>query len=98
MFRTVSLTIIRSLALYAQQYVKVIQVFADCLLAISQQNLHPESYSKNKFEKLVLLVGVTIRIQVYHDITMHGPQNVKYVLRLRDTHRDSFTFTCYIIP
>jgi len=49
MFRTVSLSIIRSLALYTHQY---------CLK-------HIESYSKNKFEKFVLLVGFIIRI--YHD-------------------------------
>jgi len=40
--------------------------FADCLLASSQQNQktspkHVESYSKNKFEKLVHLVGFIIR-------------------------------------
>jgi hypothetical protein len=29
---------------------------------------------------------------------MHGPQNVKYVLRLRDIHRDNFAFTSHIIP
>jgi len=33
---------------------------------------HVEFYSKNKFEKLVHLVGFTIGI-----ITMHGPLNVK---------------------
>ena len=45
---------------------------------------HVEFYSKNKFEKLVHLVGFTKRI--YHDarsperqfITMHGHLNVKY--------------------
>jgi len=46
MFRTVSLSIIRSLALYTQQQVYVI---------------HVEFYSKNKFEKLVHLVGFIIR-------------------------------------
>jgi hypothetical protein len=80
MFQTVSLSIIRSLALHTQQY-------ADCLLASSQHSLydiysylllcvqwitpddgqryctkHAVFYSKNKFEKLVHLVGLIIRI------------------------------------
>ena len=36
---------------------------------------HIEFYSKNKYEKLVHLVGFIIRIYIY--ITMHGPLNVK---------------------
>jgi len=53
MFWTVSLFIISSLALYTQQYI--------------QRNCpkHVEFYSKNKFEKLVHLIGFIIRI--YHD-------------------------------
>jgi len=70
MFRTVSLSIIRSLALYT-------------LLASSQHNLyvllcvqsynpddgqrnspkHVESYSRSNFEKLVHLVGFIIRLK-----------------------------------
>jgi len=44
---------------------------------------HVEFHSKNKFEKLVHLVGFIIRI--YHDarsseyVTMHGPLNVKFL-------------------
>ena len=68
MFRAVSLSIIRSLALYTQQKVQVIQVMLTaCQQAVSIQRYclkHVESYSENKFEKLVLLVSFIIRI--YH--------------------------------
>ena len=79
MFRTVSLSIIRGLALYSQQQVYVIQVMMN-VLASGIRILHPdpapddgqrnypknaEFYSKNKFEKSVHLVGFVIRI--YHD-------------------------------
>ena len=62
MFQTVSLSIIRSLALYTQQQVYVIQTPDD-----GQRNCpkHVESYSKNKSEILVYLIGFIIRI--YHD-------------------------------
>ena len=50
MFRTGFLSIIRSPVLYTQQYLYFIQV------------IHVELYSKNKFEKLVHLVGFIIRI------------------------------------
>ena len=63
MFRTVSLSIIRRLALYTQQQVYVIQV----MLTACQRDqdgiaFHPypaskQLCSKNKFEKLVHLVG-----------------------------------------
>jgi len=50
--------------------------YADCLLTSSQHNLYDpycpkqvESYSKNKFEKLVHLVGFIIRI----DYIFHTP-------------------------
>ena len=90
MFRTVSLSIVRSRALNTQQQVYVIhvQVLLTARLASSQHNLydiylllcvqcrtaddgqrdspkHVEIHSKNKFEKLVHLVGFVIRI--YHD-------------------------------
>ena len=100
MFRTVSLPIIRSLALYTA-ICMCHTGYADCLLAKSgwssililladsQHNLHDtylllcvqwqtvddgqrncpkhvEFYSKNKFEKLVHLIGFIIRI--YHDV------------------------------
>ena len=91
MFRKVSLSIIRSLAQYTQQYVYVIQAtLTACeqeqmlLLTSCQHNLydiylllcvlcqtpdggqrnfpkHVEIYSKNKFEKLVHLLGFIIR-------------------------------------
>ena len=80
MFRTFSLPILKSLALYTQQQVYVIQVLLtacqrdqDCVLVQCQTpddeqrncSKHVESQSKNKFEILVHLVGLIIRI--YHD-------------------------------
>jgi len=69
MFRTVPLSIIRSFSLYAQQWYMLYR-FADSLRAGSGRIRpdpvdHVEFYSKNKFEKLVHLVGFIIRI--YHD-------------------------------
>jgi len=84
MFRKVPLSIIRSLALYTQQWYMSYR-FVDSLLASSQHNLMYccvysarhlmmdrgnvrnmySSIPKNKFEKLVYLVGFIIRI--YHD-------------------------------
>ena len=79
MFRTVSLSIIRSFSLYTQQW-----YMSDCSLAVSkpvwhipllciqwktpddrERNCpkHVEFRPKNKFEKLVHLVGFVIRIQ-----------------------------------
>jgi len=53
MFRTVPLSIIRSFLLYTQQWYMSYK-FADSLLVSCQQ-------TKNKFEKLVRLVGFIIR-------------------------------------
>jgi len=71
MFRTVSLSIIRSFALYTQQWYMSYR-FADSLLASCQLMMDRETvrnmYSfipKINFEKLVNLVGFIIRI--YHD-------------------------------
>ena len=63
MFRTVPLSIIRSFSLYTQQWYMSYR-FADSLRAGSGRNCpkHVEFYSKNKFEKLVHLVGFIIRI------------------------------------
>ena len=88
-FRTVPVSIIRSLALYTKQYVYVIQVVLTAVLRPDparklsanlydipllcvqwktpddgQRNCpkYVEFYSKNKFEKLVHLVGLIIRI------------------------------------
>ena len=64
MFRTVPMSIIRSFSLYAQQWYM-------SLLSIQLKTpddghrngpKHVEFYSKNKFEKLVYLVGFIIRI------------------------------------
>jgi hypothetical protein len=84
MFRTVSLSIISSLALYTAIHI-CHTGYADWLPAMSQHNpyvllcvqcqipddgqrnylKHVEFYTKNKFEKLVHLVGFIIRI--YHN-------------------------------
>jgi len=59
--------------------------FADSLLLAScQQNVereHVEFYSKNKFEKLVHLVGFIIRI--YHDARSPGRQIVVCILNIK---------------
>ena len=62
MFRTVPLFIIRGFSLYTQQWYMSYR-FADSLRA-GQRNCpkHVKFYSKNKFEKLVHLVGFIIRI------------------------------------
>ena len=69
-FQTVPLSIIRSFPLYTQQW-HMSYRFADSLLADLCDGLgnylkHVEVYSKNKFEKLVHLVGFVVRI--YHDL------------------------------
>ena len=81
MFRTISLSVVRSFSLYTQQWYTSYR-FADCLQAVSkpvwhipllwlqwktrddgQRNCpkHVEFSSKNKFEKLVHLVGFSVR-------------------------------------
>ena len=67
MFRTVFLSIIRSLAPYTQQYIQITLTYDICLLLCVQYYTpddgqryspkHVESYSKNKFEKLLHLIG-----------------------------------------
>jgi hypothetical protein len=85
MFRTVPLSIIRSYSLYTQQSCsKAVHkpVWHIPLLSLQwitpddvQRNCpkHVEFHSKNKFEKLVHLVGFIIR----KFVTMHGHMNVK---------------------
>ena len=68
MFRTVPLSIIKSFSLYTQQWYTSYS-FDDSLRTVSKT---VEFYSKNKFEKLVQLVGF-----LYEFITMHGHLNVK---------------------
>ena len=60
MFRTVPLSIIRSFSLYTQQWC-MSYMFADSLRAGSGSK-HVEFCSKNKFEKLVRLVGFIVKI------------------------------------
>ena len=71
MFQAVPLSIIRSFPLYAQQTPDDGQ--GNCLK-------HVEFYSKNKFEKLVHLVGFIIRI--YHDALSLERQTLSLLLGL----------------
>jgi len=70
MFRTVPLSIIRSFSLYTQKTCMTHNI-AVCAVKKTPDDgqrtcpKHVEFYSKNKFEKLVHLVGFIIRI--YHD-------------------------------
>ena len=74
MYRTVPLSVIRSFSLYTQQWYMSYR-FADSLRAGSGR-FRPdparklEFYSKNKFEKLVYLVGFIIRSR-YIIVLMH---------------------------
>ena len=72
MFRTVSLSIIRSFSLYTQQWYMYIQ----CNTPDDGQRNYPEHvefHSKNNFEKLVHLVDFIIRI--YKDARSPERQN-----------------------
>jgi len=78
MFRTVPLSIIRSFSLYTQEWYMSYR-FADSLRAGSGRNqFRPDPdpkhvvFSKNKFKKLVHLVGYIVRI--YHDTRSLGGQ------------------------
>jgi len=67
MFQTVPLSIIMSFSLYTQQWYMSYR-FADSLQTDDGQRnclKHVECYTKNKFEKLVHLVGFIIRN--FHD-------------------------------
>jgi len=67
MLRTVPLSIIWSFSLYTQQHLYVLLCVQWKTPDDGQRNCpkHVELYSKNKFEKLVHLVGFVIRM--YHD-------------------------------
>jgi len=70
MFRTVPLSVISSFSLYTQQtlYDIIPLLCVQCKSADDGQRngpKHVDFYSKNKFEELVHLVGLIIRI--YHD-------------------------------
>ena len=79
MFRKGLLSIIRSLVLYTQQLVFVMQYYTpdDGHKTCPK---HVEFYSKNKFEKLVHLVGFIIRI--YHNARSFECQKQEYVSRV----------------
>ena len=90
MFRTVLLSIIRSISLYTQQWYmsNLYDIYLCCVHSEThlmmpddgQKNCpkHAEFYSKNKFEKLVHLVGFIIR--VYHDA--RSPERQKRSVRV----------------
>jgi len=63
MFRTVSLSIIRSLSLYAQQYeyVYVIQVMLTACLASSQHNLYDIYHCCVYSDRLLMMDRETVR-------------------------------------
>ena len=92
MFRIVPLSIIRSFSLYTQQWYMSYR-FADSLRAGSGRNWfrpdheHVEFYSKNKFQKLVHVVGFIIRI--YHDA--RSPE--RQILGLRNDNTKTFNRT-----
>jgi len=77
MFRTVPLSIIRSVVLYDIYHCCV---YSEKTPDNGQKNCpkHVEFYSKNKFEKLVPLVGFSIKI--YHDARSPERQSPKYIL------------------
>jgi hypothetical protein len=81
MFRTVSLSIIRNFSLYTQQWYMSYR-FVDSFRAGSGWNCpkHIEFHSKNKFEKLVHLVGFIMRI--CHDVRSHERKTTSCVIRI----------------
>jgi len=72
MFRTVSLSIVRSFSLYTQQYIQdnlYVLLCVQCKTPDDGQRNCPkrvEFYSKNKFENLMHLVGFIIRKNHIH--------------------------------
>jgi len=110
MFRTVPLSIIKSFSLYTQQWY-ISYRFADSLRTGSGRNCqfrpddgqrncpkHVEFYSKNKFEKLVHLVGFIIRI--YHNARSPERQNFKKWFTIKTNSNSqtktisNFAFSC----
>ena len=88
MFRTFPLSIIRSFSLYTQQWYMSYRFADSC-----QQ--HVEFYSKNKFEKLVHLVGFIIRI--YHDARSPERQIVVLTcMRASNSHFSEWNFFCHL--
>ena len=73
MFRAIPLSIIRSFSMYTQRVVYVTQVccvYSEKLLMMDRGTArNMQFYSKNKFEKLVHLVGFIIRI-VYNSFKL----------------------------
>jgi len=82
MFRTIHLSIIRSFSLYTQQWymsANVYDIYHCCVYSKKTPDdgeknrpKHVEFHSKNKFEKLVHLVG--FNIQIFHDVRSHERQ------------------------
>ena len=88
MFRTVPASTIRSFSLYTQQCVQVRLQLAS---RISSWSCSQEFYSKNKFEKLVHLVGFIIKI--YHDA--RSPEH-QYTYKDVCSKADSSCYECII--
>jgi len=79
MFRAVSLSIIRRLALYTQQWCMSLLCVQRWSPDDGQRKCpkHVEFYSKNKFEKLVHLIG--FMISTYHDARSSERQKASVV-------------------
>ena len=101
MFRTVPLSIIRSLAQYTQHNLYDLYLLLCTqylILDDGQRNCpkHVEFYSKNKFEKLVHLVGFNIRL--YHHARSPERQTIRYFPRqLKPLHRTANLYTMHFI-
>ena len=80
MFRRVPLSIIRSFTLYTQQtciHIPLLRVQWKTDDGLRNCPKHAEYYTKNKFEKLVQLVGFIIRI--FHDERSSELQILMYI-------------------
>ena len=87
MFRTVPVSIISSFSLYTHQWYMSYSLRAGSgrNVLILQRNCpkYVEFYSKNKFEKLVYLVGFIKRI--YHDARQRQIQNIHTIAKSNKT-------------
>jgi len=97
MFRTVLLSIIRSFFSLHTQQTSMTYTIAVCTVEKTpddgQRNCpkHVEFYSKNKFEKLVHLLGFIIRI--YHDVR---PPERQVTQKSYEPHFPSYVTVCPI--
>jgi len=101
MFRTVPLSIIRSFFTAHRAMVYVLKVCCVCSEKTpddGQRNCpkHVDFYFKNKFEKLMYLVGFIIRI--YHDALSPERQGGKVVGHIHRQHLPSRKYSWYPFP